>query len=183
MVANMSNYSDTRKKLCCCWRVLKEKKVVIFRRNFQGLFRHGSGRWAEPECRPPPTPCMCCTTPPPFSTPLGTPLGGSLPEFWTTGHVLGLDAPSFFHLDSQTCLIHISCYGGTRERSVSWRISSRLRNELVLKDVGGQYLHSDAVDRLHLRWCGSQKSTESRQAVLGREMLQKRAAEPQAASR
>ena len=38
-----------------------------------------------------------CTTPPPFSTPLGTPLGGSLPEFWTTGgHVLGLDAPYFF---------------------------------------------------------------------------------------
>ena len=31
MVANMSNYSDTRKKLCCCWRVLKEKKLVIFR--------------------------------------------------------------------------------------------------------------------------------------------------------
>ena len=57
-----------------------------------------------------------CTTPSPFSTPLGTPLGGSLPEFWTTGHVLGLDAPSFFHLDSQTCLIHISCYGGINYR-------------------------------------------------------------------
>ena len=55
---------------------------------------------------------------------------------------------------------------------MNWRISSRhtcgapRRNELVLKDVGGQYLHSDAADRLHLRWCGSQKSKESQRAVL-----------------
>ena len=42
MVANMSNYSDTRKKLCCCWRVLKEKKLVIFSRNFQELKLHFS---------------------------------------------------------------------------------------------------------------------------------------------
>ena len=54
-----------------------------------------------------------CTTPSPFSTPLGTPLGGSLPEFWTTGHVLGLDAPSFLHFDSVTCLIHVISVTGT----------------------------------------------------------------------
>ena len=40
MIANMSNYSDTRKKLCCCWSVLKEKKLVIFSRNFRELMGH-----------------------------------------------------------------------------------------------------------------------------------------------
>ena len=54
-----------------------------------------------------------CTTPSPFSTPLGTPLGGSLPEFWTTGHVLGLDAPFCLHFDSLTCLIHVISVTGS----------------------------------------------------------------------
>ena len=55
MVANMSNYSDTRKKLCCCWRVLKEKKLVIFSRNFQELKLHFSFG-GELKCPPPPPP-------------------------------------------------------------------------------------------------------------------------------
>ncbi len=65
--------------------------------------------------------------------------------------------------------------------SVKWKIISRLRNELGLKDRDEHHLYSDAADRLHLRCCGSQNSTESQRAVLGRERPQKRAPQPEPA--
>ena len=60
-------------------------------------------------------------------------------------------------------------------------VISRLRNELGLKDRDEHHLYSDAADRLHLRCCGSQNSTESQRAVLGRERPQKRAPQPEPA--
>ena len=65
--------------------------------------------------------------------------------------------------------------------SVKWKIISRLRNELGLKDRDEHHLYSDAADRLHLRCCGSQNSTESQRAVLGRFWPQKRAPQPEPA--
>ncbi len=49
---------------------------------------------------------------------------------------------------------------------VKWKIISRLRNELRLKDRDEHHLYYDAADRLHLRCCGSQNSTESQRARL-----------------
>ena len=50
-----------------------------------------------------------------------------------------------------------------------------------MKDRDEHHLYSDAADRLHLRCCSSQNSTESQRAVLGRFWPQKRAPQPEPA--
>ena len=65
--------------------------------------------------------------------------------------------------------------------SVKWKIISRLRNELGLKDRDEHHLYSDAADRLHLMSCGSQNSTEVRQALQECDRTRTRALQPEPA--
>ncbi len=65
--------------------------------------------------------------------------------------------------------------------SVNWKIISRHRNTLGLKDRDDHHLHSDAADRLHLMSCGSQNSTEVRQALQECDRTRTRALQPEPA--
>ncbi len=63
------------------------------------------------------------------------------------------------------------------ESSVNLKIITKLRNRLTPSKNHMLRLHSEAANRLHSRWCGSENSTEAHQALLGGDWWGKRAPE------
>ena len=61
--------------------------------------------------------------------------------------------------------------------SVNLKIITKLRNRLTPSKNHMLRLHSEAANRLHSRWCGSENSTEAHQALLGGDWWGKRAPE------